>query len=294
MSRKNRPLDPELLSCYVDGELDESTRTEIARRLAADPAAMDRVRAYQAQNETLKSAWAEVLEEPIPERLAAAAAGRGGSGPTGGRPWRQRVMPVLATAAALVLGLAVGWVLRGNVDESATPEFTFNRFLDHAASSFLLYASEDAQWREESLEGDPERFVGRLGETLDADFRVPPETASGYRFVGGRLLPGGAGHMVYSNPDSHLVTVYFEMAEQSRERPRERTHRGSYFDRSPSGRAALERVRRARSREFVRYRDLSIYHWTPESGRVEFAVIGDLDEEELEALAESILAEFGT
>ena len=61
----------ETLMAFADGELDTQQRAELERVLAADAALRQRVAAIQAQRERVAAAFAPVLAEPVPERLAA-------------------------------------------------------------------------------------------------------------------------------------------------------------------------------------------------------------------------------
>jgi hypothetical protein len=60
----------ETLMAFADGELDEPMRAELERALGADPALRQRVEAMGAQRDRLAAAFAPVLDEPMPERLA--------------------------------------------------------------------------------------------------------------------------------------------------------------------------------------------------------------------------------
>lgn len=61
----------ETLMVFADGELDPQQRAELERALAADAALRQRLAAIQAQRERVAAAFAPVLAEPVPERLAA-------------------------------------------------------------------------------------------------------------------------------------------------------------------------------------------------------------------------------
>ena len=75
-----QPYDTELLSAYVDGEVDLDTAGRIESQLDKDPEArryiIDAVKASARLCATLNGA----LDERIPERLFDAAAGRGFAG----------------------------------------------------------------------------------------------------------------------------------------------------------------------------------------------------------------------
>ena len=65
----------EALVAYLDGELDGDERAHVEAWLAADPAVRDRLLALAESATTLRSAFAEFVAEPVPERLIAAARG---------------------------------------------------------------------------------------------------------------------------------------------------------------------------------------------------------------------------
>jgi anti-sigma factor RsiW len=72
-------LSEETLMAYVDGELDDSARKQVEIVIAEDPEVARRVARQQALRGRLRSSFATVLDEPVPQRLvslvrAAAAA----------------------------------------------------------------------------------------------------------------------------------------------------------------------------------------------------------------------------
>lgn len=65
-------MNDEQVMAYVDGELDAEARRAFEAALAGDPTLAPRVRAQQALRDRLRAAFASDLDEPVPERLAAA------------------------------------------------------------------------------------------------------------------------------------------------------------------------------------------------------------------------------
>jgi hypothetical protein len=63
----------DVLMAYADGELDLRTRAQVEDAMAADPQIARRVAAHQALRQVLRSDFDKVLDEPIPDRLIAAA-----------------------------------------------------------------------------------------------------------------------------------------------------------------------------------------------------------------------------
>jgi hypothetical protein len=116
-------IDDEILMAYVDGELDPAGRAEVEARIARDPAAARRLWRHRDLRTNLSHAFSDVLDEPAPVRLIAAAMGAAApevaAAPAPAvdlaaarvvRPQgRWRVWPVVGLmAACLAAGLAVG------------------------------------------------------------------------------------------------------------------------------------------------------------------------------------------
>jgi hypothetical protein len=114
-------ISDETLMAYADGELDPATRASVEAAMQADPDIAKRVARHRALREAMQGAFTGVLEEPVPERLIAAARGqstalqgavvdlareaarrRTSAGP---RRWQPAAM-----AASLVLGVGLGFL----------------------------------------------------------------------------------------------------------------------------------------------------------------------------------------
>jgi anti-sigma factor RsiW len=69
-------MNDERWMAYVDGELDADQRAAFEATLAGDPQLAQQVREQQALRRRMADAYAPDLDEPIPERLLAAARGQ--------------------------------------------------------------------------------------------------------------------------------------------------------------------------------------------------------------------------
>lgn len=67
--------DDEILMAYADGELDTAQRAEIAAALEKDPGLARRVEKHRALRAEVADAFKVVVDQPVPERLVAAANG---------------------------------------------------------------------------------------------------------------------------------------------------------------------------------------------------------------------------
>jgi anti-sigma factor RsiW len=64
----------EALVAYIDGELDGAERSHVEAWLAADPLVRERLGALTQSADLVRSAYADIVNEPVPDRLIAAAA----------------------------------------------------------------------------------------------------------------------------------------------------------------------------------------------------------------------------
>ena len=114
-------LSDEILMAYADGEVDEATRKVVEAALRDDPDVAARVARHRALRAAVSSAFSSVIEEPIPERLLAAARqsqstrrdnvvslvhARGAKTPVRPPSWRP-----YALAASVLLGVGIGYAL---------------------------------------------------------------------------------------------------------------------------------------------------------------------------------------
>ena len=114
--------DDETVAAYVDDELDATGRAAFETALAGDPELARRVERQRELRRRLVDAFAGVLDEPVPDRLLAAArtpaaeaTPHAGAGP---RTRRTRGVPApmlwFATAASLAIGVGIGLRLGGD------------------------------------------------------------------------------------------------------------------------------------------------------------------------------------
>ena len=111
----SRLIDDEEVWAYVDGALTPERRAEISRALADDRRLSEKVAAMRRQNEILRSVGADVLHEPVPERLLdvlrkARTLEAEPEAPSSQRPatTRRVLTHVLCGLLGLVIGFAAG------------------------------------------------------------------------------------------------------------------------------------------------------------------------------------------
>jgi anti-sigma factor RsiW len=205
------------LIAYLDGEVDRSESREIEAWLDSDPAARDKLAALAESAALVRSAFDEVMHEPLPERLIAAARGervsaesiakivpfgrgqRAGSAPAARSWWLG--LPLAASLFGLLLGgsvayLSVGKLLPGSIGgkqpavEMAAAD---NLWLDNAVGYFKLAASAgDGALVDVPATGDAREAWQKISQSLPQpqEVRWPDLNLKpwGLNFRGARLV----------------------------------------------------------------------------------------------------------
>jgi hypothetical protein len=120
-------IPDELLSAYVDGELEGTDRARVEQAIALDARLAQRVARHRALRARLRKAFDRALDEPVPQRLVNAAKLPLASGPAQiidlarvrasrvRRPEKRRAaLPrraTIAVAASLLVGLGAGLLI---------------------------------------------------------------------------------------------------------------------------------------------------------------------------------------
>jgi anti-sigma factor RsiW len=166
---------------------------------------------------------------------------------------------VFAKAASLlVIGLALGWFGRGLVTEPGGPGLALPR---QAAIAHAVYAPEVRHPVEVGAD-DQDHLVRWLSKRLGTDLKCPKLKEYGYELVGGRLLSGPNGpvaHFMFQDARGGRLTLY---VSGQRGESRETAFRYSKEDR------------------------LSVFYWI--DGRFGYALTGDMEREQLLAIANTV------
>ena len=210
----------EALVAYLDGELDAEERSHVEAWLNADPSVRDRLLALAESAGTLRSAFAEFVTEPVPERLLAAARGETTT-PTEAeivelRPRRPSpIQPAsgrwyiqLATAAGLfglAIGVGTGYLGNGYLRPASVPSdrqlqtVAMNNWLDNAAGDYKLMVSTGDTLVDVPATGDNGDVLQKISQNLPQQVRLPDLKPWGLSFRGARLV------VVDGKPAAQLV-----------------------------------------------------------------------------------------
>ncbi|HQS09341.1 MAG: hypothetical protein B7Y12_13105 [Rhizobiales bacterium 24-66-13] len=176
----SRPITEDDLNGLLDGTLDPHRHAEVSAYLDAHPDVARRITLYGEQRDMLRSAFAPVIEEPVPSELSLLRMIEDRR--------RARPTPRWAIAAAAVLlvcaGGLGGWSLRGMGLPAAAGVQALAR---EATTSFSVYAPDDihpVEVRAEERDALQRWTTIRIGRPV----AIPDLTAAGYRFMGGRVV----------------------------------------------------------------------------------------------------------
>ena len=278
MAMPTRSYSDEQLSAWVDGEGSAGERAEIEAWLRDHPDEAARVQAWSADREALCSAYADVVREPVPQRLASVVWQQGVAAGAAAPPpmtpaWRRWPGWSLAAAAGLlfVLGGAAGGLLTWQWQERqllaqrrAAPQAlagaaAASNWLQRAAFAHSVYTPEPRHAVE--VRAQEEHLARWLTRRIEAPVKLFDLKSLGFELVGGRLLPDGAGksaQLMYQDANGKRVTVYLRKPE-------------------PGTDAAFR---------YEQQGTLGMFYWVEE--KTGFALVGDVPKEQLLALARSI------
>ncbi|HXZ02472.1 MAG TPA: hypothetical protein VEI03_20930 [Stellaceae bacterium] len=218
-----RPGDDRLIA-YLDGEIEEGERERIAQWLERDGELRERAALLGESAAALRAAFDEVLREPLPERLIAAARGEAGAvadlSAARGKRWKRvlgdRRWWLGAAAAASLAAFAVGFGIGGGeVGLSGGPapgkiasgtELVSDTFPDNLAGYYKRYVNLHP--------GEAASF-----DKLPQNFHLPNLKPWGLDFQGARFLmvdgqPAMA--LVYTTDDKALGPVIVVVANSGK------------------------------------------------------------------------------
>jgi anti-sigma factor RsiW len=221
------------LIAYLDGEVDVAERREIEAWLDTDPSARDRLSALTESAALVRSAFDEVMREPVPERLIAAALGERVSAEpsakilpfkrgrvSGGAPAGRSWWLGLPLAAASLLGLLLGGAIAhlnvakllpgGSQGKQPAVEMAAadNLWLDNAAGYFKLFVGAgDGALIDVPATGDPREALQKISQSLPQGVRLPDLKPWGLSFQGARLVVAEgrpAAQLVYTTDNKAI------------------------------------------------------------------------------------------
>ena len=170
----------------------------------------DDASAWQTQRDALRSLHREVLDEPVPPGLLAAAglAERHHARRARWARWG-------GMAAGVVVAFTAGWLANDQWAPSRTGTSlarapATREFVHAAAVAHAVYAPEKRHPVEVAA-AEQQHLAQWLSKRLDRPLKVPDLSTQGYVLVGGRLLPGADGaraQFMFERSGGERITLY--------------------------------------------------------------------------------------
>ncbi|WP_157265411.1 anti-sigma factor family protein [Azohydromonas aeria] len=242
-------IDDELLSAWLDDELDPEPRARVEQWLREHPEDAERVRLWAADRDALRARFDPVLAEAVPAGMRRLLHPR----PLAQRPWARAAAVLLLVAGGAVLGAGAMWRWQEPLAQRFAHEPPWVR---RAAVAHAVYAPE--QRHPVEVRAGEEHLARWLTRRTTLPVKLFDLQAQGFSLVGGRLLPDAAGpsaQLMYEDAEKRRVTVYLRKPE--------------------AGTPAAFR--------FERQGELNMFYWV-ESG-CGYALVGPLPRERMLALA---------
>jgi anti-sigma factor RsiW len=220
------------LIAYLDGELEVAERRDIEAWLDTDPAARERLATLAESANLVRLAFDEVVHEPVPDRLIAAARGetvslqpiakvvpferRQGTGRTAARRGWWMGLPIAASLFGLLLGGALAYLSVGKLmpaglvgkQPAVETAAADNLWLDNAAGYFKLFVSAgDGALIDVPATGDPREALQKISQSLPQEVRLPDLKPWGLNFRGARLVVAEgrpAAQLVYTTDNKAI------------------------------------------------------------------------------------------
>jgi anti-sigma factor RsiW len=257
MTMDREPIDDELLSAWVDGELDSQPeqRERVDAWLREHPQDAARVRLWAADRDALRERLAPELDAAVPAQLRELVLAPQ-SAPS--RRWLQAAMAAGLLLAGGVVGAWFGrqWPAAEPAQAAAAAPAGW---VQRAAFAHSVYVPEPRHAVE--VKAQEEHLARWLTRRIEVPVKLFDLREFGFELVGGRLLPDGPGksaQLMYQDAQGTRITVYLRKPDEGTD-------------------AAFR---------YEQQGDMGLFYWV-ESG-AGYALVGALPKAQLLALAEAI------
>ena len=219
MSDQVPSVGEEELHALVDGQLDPARLIQVLGWLQDHPGDAARVAKWQAQRLSLRQ-----LHRGIDVGATPAALTRAAMGQRPGSWWRHAAAAVVLFGVGVVGGRL--WPVAAPVGTQASAPLPIAepRFVRDAAIAHAVFVPEKRHAVEVAA-SDEAHLVQWLTRRLGAPVKAPVLLESGFRLLGGRLLPGAdapRAQFMYEDAGARRLTLYVSVFDQG-QAPQETT-----------------------------------------------------------------------
>lgn len=201
MSKFEQPISDIELQAYLDNELDSVRHAEIENLISTNPEVKKQLDEFRQINQSMQSLYQEIADEKIPDRFNKLIKSR------------KKAFPVSQAASiflAVITGLVLGWVSRGEIQTIKTTPPLTQQIIQDAFSYHAVYTPETKHPVEVSSEHE-EHLVKWLSKRLKTPVKAPDFSFAGFELLGGRLLSSDstpAAQFMYENDQGQRLTLF--------------------------------------------------------------------------------------
>lgn len=190
MMDEREPISEDDLNAYIDGRLSSARQEDVRRYLGRNPDEAARIADHMRHADALRAALAPLADRPIPSELhlMRLAASR--------RRRSDRLRRIAASVVLVGAGLAGGWFGHARMESGTVAVLG-----QETAATYALLSQGDAPTLTYAA-ADPQALVDWASTALRRPMRVPDLSGSGFRFLGGQVVPtaqGPAMAAIYEN-----------------------------------------------------------------------------------------------
>jgi anti-sigma factor RsiW len=213
------PMSDELLSAWLDGELDAADQARVQAWLDQHPEDRARVQAWAGDRAALATHFGAPLHEAVPPALQ-----RTVLIPATAQPprWALAAAAACLLLAGAVLGGAAVWQWKQQQHDTQLAQLrqqtaagTSQGWVQRAAFAHSVYVGEPRHAVE--VKAQEEHLSRWLTRRINIPVKLFDLREQGFELVGGRLLPDGPGksaQLMYQDAQQRRVTVYLRKPEQ--------------------------------------------------------------------------------
>lgn len=218
-----RPITEDDLQAFIDNALDARRHTEVEAWLTAHRDVAERVAADIEVRDTLRAALQPIVEEPVPVELNLLRLRERRKKPS--FDWRAAHWQAATAILLLVAGGAGGWGLR---DVQNPSRAGIAALASEASDSYAVYAGDVGRPVEISAANAPQ-LVQWASNRLQRPVSIPDLSASGFEFIGGRLVPtphGPAVLYLFTDVDGKRLALLSRNMQIEKEAPMRLDNKG--------------------------------------------------------------------
>lgn len=207
------PVTDYELHSYVDCELDPSRQAAVGHYVSGNADLAKRVEAYRWQRDALHAIFKPIENEPTPRQLTLASLMEKHH-----RAWFQKRWIAAVAILVFCAGMTSGWLVN---EFPGTSSRDITALAQEAMDSYQVFAPDEVR-PVEIQATERAQLIRWASRRLSHAVTVPDLSTTGYRFLGGRLIPtphGAAVLLMYDNDHGTRLSLLSRSIDEDGKEP---------------------------------------------------------------------------